>query len=90
MRMQHRVEVTARRKPGNPGKGARKAITIRVPDELSDVIEEAATQAGYLSVSDYLNAVLADVHHTAVPAYAHPVRRHETDSLLDDDMLRAG
>ena len=90
MRMQHRVEVKTRKKSGNPGKGPRKPITVRVPDDLFDAIEEAATSAGYFSVSDYLNAVLADVHHTAVPAYAHPVRRHDTDSLLEDDMLRAG
>ncbi len=93
MRMQHRadrVEGKVRRKSGNPGKGARKPITVRVPDELFDVIEEAARTAGYVSINDYLNAVLADVHHTPIPSYAHPVRRYDTDSLLDENMLRAG
>jgi hypothetical protein len=86
--MQKRIPSGA--KPGTPSKGDRKAITVRVPageDELFEVIEATWKRLGFRSANDYLNVVLAQVHGTTVPAYARPLRQ---DSLLNDDMLKAG
>jgi hypothetical protein len=47
-----------RRKPGTRPKGARSAITCRVPVDHREVIEEAAAKEG-LGISDFVALVLA-------------------------------
>lgn len=60
----------ARRKPGTRPKGNRKAITVRVPSDQFEVIDEARQTAGYGNMCDYLAALLAKHHGLAVPSYA--------------------
>ena len=91
MRMQER---TQRKKPGTPGKGPRRAITVRVPPDLWDAVAASAREAGYSNNSDYLNALLAQVHDVAVPAYAQLAQRDEPHKpsrpRRSPDLLRAG
>ncbi len=70
----------SRRKPGTRPKGDRRAITVRVPTGHHPVYESAAAAAGYDNLSDYVNALLAEHHGLAVPAYA---KRPEQGSLLE-------
>lgn len=51
-----------------PHKGERRARTIRFPLPLNSTIEEAAEQAGYGNVSDYVVAVM----DAAIAAGVHP------------------
>ncbi len=69
----------SRRKPGTRPKGDRRAITVRVPDDLWHVLDAARKNAGYDNLSDYVTAVLAEDHQMEVPDYA---KRPEQGQLL--------
>lgn len=43
-----------------PSKGARKPLTVRVPEALYDVLEDRRQAAGVSSVSQYVSDLLAD------------------------------
>lgn len=64
-RMGRRLKGT---KPGNPGKGERAAITVRVPSAHKDRYTAEARRLG-ISASDYLALVAARAHHLPDPAH---------------------
>ena len=72
-----------RRKPGPKPKGDRSAITVRVPSEHARVYEEAAREAGFQSLSDYLCAHLAQGHGLAQPEYLQRPTRASGQEPLD-------
>lgn len=60
-------------KGGRPSKGPRYAQTIRFPEPLRDVIEEARSGSGYDNVNDFVVAMLqkaaeAGIFPSAAPA----------------------
>ena len=55
-------------KPGNPGKGERSAITVRVPTTHKSRYEAEAARRG-LSVSDYLTLRMAQLHDLDAPSH---------------------
>lgn len=57
-------------KPGNPGKGERAAITVRVPREHKERYTAEAQRLG-LPVSDYLSLLVARAHNLPDPAHLH-------------------
>lgn len=72
-----------RRKPGPRPKGARKAFTVRAPEDHHKIYEDAYKQAGYTSLSDYVAVLLADHHGLAVPPYVErPGPIHQQPELL--------
>lgn len=79
-----------RKKPGTRPKGARGAITVRVPAEQKAVYEEAAKQAG-LPAGDYIALVMAERHGLALPAYisealqAHANKQAQQEAIFQVD-----
>lgn len=63
-----------RRKPGNPGLGARKAITSRVPPPHWAVYEEGARRAG-IPLGDYVARELARAHKLPEPEWIEQRQR---------------
>lgn len=81
-----------RRKPGTRPKGPRKAITVRVPDDQWGLFNDARAAAGYASLSDYVAALLAELHGLPVPSYARradqpPLLRLDPKQLLSPTQL---
>jgi hypothetical protein len=74
-----------RRRPGTPPKGDRAAITVRVPTAHHTVYERTARAQGYDSLSDYLGALLAELHGLQPPDYIHR-RRGDPDPMLLEAM----
>lgn len=68
-----------RRKSGPVPKGDRSQFTLRVPTRHRGVYEEAAREAGYANLSDYLAARLAEVHGLDIPSYVN--RRNRAEEL---------
>lgn len=64
------------RRPGNPGKGSRRAITVRVPEEHKHAYEAAAAEHG-LPLSDYLALELARRFDLGEPEYLQKVKGQE-------------
>ncbi|MGH3236856.1 MAG: hypothetical protein ACRDOH_27095 [Streptosporangiaceae bacterium] len=59
-------------RPGRPSKGPRYARTIRFPEPLNDVIEVAATEAGYDNLNDFVVDVLYKAHAAGLFPTAAP------------------
>jgi hypothetical protein len=63
-----------RRKPGNPGLGARKAITSRVPPPHWAVYAQEAEEAG-IPLGDYVARILARAHKLPEPEWIEERQR---------------
>jgi len=57
-----------RGKGGGRGKGPRRYIPMRLPEDLADEVIRRADDAG-LDINDYVTLVMAQVHGHQVPAY---------------------
>ena len=57
-----------RGKGGGRGKGPRRYIPMRLPEDLADEVIRRADDAG-LDINDYVTLVMAQVHGHEVPAY---------------------
>lgn len=58
-------------KPGNPGKGDRAAITVRVPLEHKSRYAAEAARLG-MPISDYLALQMAKTHDLDTPTHLLP------------------
>ena len=57
-----------RGKGGGRGKGPRRYIPMRLPEDLADEVIRRADDAG-LDINDYVTLVMAQVHGHEVPSY---------------------
>ena len=57
-----------RGKGGGRGKGPRRYIPMRLPEDLADEVIRRADDAG-LDINDYVTLVMAQIHGHEIPAY---------------------
>lgn len=61
----------SRSKPGRRPRGVRHAITVRIPLEQWEVLEQIRSDEGFAHASDYIVAVLAERHGLPIPSYVN-------------------
>lgn len=72
-------------KGGQPNKGPRRFMSVRLPEALADDVIREAERMG-LTISDYMTVVAAKAHGHEIPEYV----RRKLDTARGQDQLPLG